>query len=164
MSATRSGEPIVADRNATSIVREFDFPRRTVFEMFTDPKKAAKWFGSPAGAITVLFELDPRPGGTLRIQDRWPGQPVHETSGTVLEVVEPERFAFRSTTALEEGAIPFEALQTVMLEEISPRRTRVVVVVKVLSAGSVPGGVEALLQGFQGGWGETFDKLEKELR
>ncbi len=164
MNETSVGEPVSADRSTARVVREFAFPRRAVFEMFTDPKKAARWFGTPTGAIPVLFELEARAGGRLRIQNRWPGQPVHETTGTVLEVVEPIRIAFRTRTALEEGAVPFEAVQTVTLEEVSPRRTRVVVVVKVLSAGSVPGGVASLLEGFQGGWGETLEKLQRELR
>lgn len=157
-------ESMAGDRDTARIVRDFDFPRGSVFKMFTDPKKAAKWFGSPEGAVVVLFELDARPGGTIRIHDREPSGPIHKTSGTVLEIVEPERIAFRSTTTLEEGMVPFEALQTVTLEELAPHRTRVIVVVKVLSAGSVPGGVDSLVEGFTGGWGQTFDKLERELR
>ena len=164
MSQTQNEQPRAADRGIARVVREFDFPRESVFRMFTDPKKAARWFGSPEGAETVLFELDARPGGTIRIHDREPGGPTHRTAGTVLEVVEPERFAFRSTTTLEDGAAPFEALQTVTLEEVGPQRTRVVVVVTVLSAGSFSGGVQALVEGFEGGWGQTFDKLERELR
>lgn len=164
MSTTESERPPASDRSTTVLTRDFDFPRATVFQMFTDPKKAAKWFGTPEGAINVLFELDARPGGTLRIHDREPGGPIHTTSGTVLEVVEPERMSFKSATSLEEGAPPFEALQTVTLEEVTPNKTRVTVVVKVLSASSFPGGVEALLEGFQGGWGQTFDKLQRELR
>lgn len=163
MRQTGSVEAITRDRSTATITREFDFSRESVFRMFTDPRKAAKWFGTPEGAITDLFELDPRPGGTIRIHDREPGGPLHKTSGTVLEIVEPERFAFRSVTMLEDGATPFEALQTVTLEEIHPKRTRMTVTVKVLSVGSFPGGVEALVQGFTGGWGQTLDKLQRLL-
>ncbi len=163
MSQTESQRSKAGDPNTAVITRDFDFPRATLFRYFTDPKKAAKWFGTPEVAVTVLFELDARPGGTLRIHDQEPGGPVHETSGTVLEVVEPELFSFKSSTALTLGAPPFEALQTVTLEEVSPTKTRVTVVVQVLSAESVPGGVPALLEGFQGGWGETFDKLQRLL-
>ena len=164
MTQTKSTGPMAGDPNTVVITRDFDFPRATLFEYFTDPKKAAKWFGTPEGAITVLFELDARPGGTLRIHDREAGGPIHETSGTVLEVVEPELLSFRSSTELNLGAPPFEALQTVTLEEVTPKKTRVTVVVRVLSAASVPGGVPALLEGFQGGWGETFDKLQRLLQ
>jgi len=52
----------------------------------------------------------------------------------------------------------------VTLEELSPRRTRVTVLVKVLTNGSFPGGVESLEEGFQGGWGQTLDMLQRALR
>lgn len=164
MSQAVSKEPATAERGIARIVREFNYPRKTIFKMFTDPQRAAKWFGTPDGMEPVLFELDPRPGGTLRIHDREGQGNVHTTSGTVLEVVEPERFVFRSVTTLEEGDVPFDALQTVTLEEISPGRTRMTVVVKVLSAGSFPGGMEGLVAGYTGGWGGSLDKLERQLR
>lgn len=164
MSQTESKGLMAGDRSTAVIARDFDFPRKAVFKMFTDPKKAAKWFGTPEGAVTVLFELDARPGGSLRIHDRQPGGSVHKTSGTVLEVVEPERIAFKSATSLQDGTAPFEALQTVTLEEITSTRTRVIVDVKVLSARSFPGGAESLLEAFEEGWGQTFDKLQRELQ
>ncbi len=163
MRAAERRDNRAGDRSVARIARDLDFPRASVFRMFTDPKKAARWFGTPDGAVNVLFELNARPGGTIRIHDQEPGGPVHRTSGTVLEVVEPERFAFKSVTTLAEGSTPFEALQTVTLEEISPTRTRVVVIVKVLSVGSFPGGVPSLVEGFEGGWGQTLDKLQREL-
>ena len=164
MSQTEIGGPPASDQSTTVLTRDFDFPRATVFRMFTDPTKASKWFGTPEGAINVLFELDARPGGTLRIHDREPGGPIHTTVGTVLEVVAPELLSFKSATSLEDGSAPFEALQTVILEEVTPHKTRVTVRVQVLSASSFPGGVSALLEGYREGWGQTFDKLLRELR
>ncbi|HYZ91422.1 MAG TPA: SRPBCC family protein [Actinomycetota bacterium] len=38
-----------------------DAPPETVFEFFTDPEKMKQWMGSNA-------ELDPQPGGVLRVQ------------------------------------------------------------------------------------------------
>jgi uncharacterized protein YndB with AHSA1/START domain len=150
------GEP-----GGMTMSREFDFPRESVFNMFIDAKKAAKFWG-PEGAVKLVFELDPRPGGAIRIHDRYQGKTA-KTSGTITEIVVPERLAFRSATTPEEGTAPWEALQTVTFEELGPKRTRVTVLVKVLSAGSFPGGVQSLEEGFQGGWGETLDMLQREL-
>lgn len=149
-------------RSGVRISREYDFPREAVFRMFTDEKKAARFWG-PEGAVKLVFEFDARPGGAIRIHDQYEGRTA-TTSGTVTEVRVPELLAFRTTTTPPEGTAPWEALQTVTFEELGPRRTRVNVLVKVLATGSFPGGVESLEEGYQGGWGETLDMLQRELR
>lgn len=151
------------DRGVVRLSREFDFPRATVFDMFTDPKKAVRWFGSPKGAVKVRFEMDARTGGALRLSDRWADGPVNHTTGTFLEVVAPERIAMRTATLPDGASAPWEALQTVTFDELGPTRTRVTVVVKVLATGAFTEGVAALAEGYQGGWGETLDMLRDEL-
>jgi uncharacterized protein YndB with AHSA1/START domain len=150
------------ERSAVTMSRDFEFPRETVFSMLTDPKKAAKVWG-PEGAVKLVFELEPRAGGSIRIHDQLEGKTA-KTSGTVIEFDVPERLVFRSVTTPPEGTEPWEALQTVTLDELSPTRTRVTVQVKILATGSFPGGVQSLEEGYQGGWGETFDMLARELR
>jgi uncharacterized protein YndB with AHSA1/START domain len=161
MNQTRTKESMDGGRSAVKITREFDAPRRLVFDMLTDPKKAAKVWG-PEGAVKLVFELDPRPGGVIRIQDQYEGQ-IATTVGTITEFVVPELLAFTSRTTPPGGTEPWEALQTVTFEELSPKRTRVTVLVKILAKGSFPGGVESLEEGYQGGWGETFDMLQRQL-
>lgn len=149
-------------RAGAKISRDFDFPRRTVFNMLTDPKKGAvSW--SPEEAETLVFELDPRPGGAIRIHDRDREGNVHKTTGTVVEIAVPERLVVRTATAPATGAAPWEALQTVLFEELGPRKTRVTVLVRVLATGSFPGGAESLEEGYQGGWGEVLEKLRRAL-
>lgn len=150
-----------ADSDAR-ISREFDFPREIVFRMLTDAKKAVKVWG-PEGSVKLVFELDPRPGGAINIHDHYQGKTA-VTTGTILEFVAPERLVFRSITTPAEGTAPWEALQSVTCEELAGKRTRVTVQVKVLATGSFPGGVESLEEGFRGGWGETFDMLDRAMR
>jgi uncharacterized protein YndB with AHSA1/START domain len=149
------------ERSAVRITRDYDFPRESVFRMLTDEKKAAKVWG-PDGAEKLVFELDPRPGGAIRIHDRYEGKTA-KTSGTVLEFVVPELLVFRSATTPEGATVPWEALQTVTFEALGPRKTRVTVLVKILATGSWPGEAESLEEGYQGGWGETLDMLQREL-
>ncbi|HTP54033.1 MAG TPA: SRPBCC domain-containing protein [Thermoplasmata archaeon] len=144
------------------IARDFDFPRESVFRMFTDAKKAVKFWG-PEGSVKLVFELDPRPGGALRIHDRHSDGVTSKTTGNVLEIVVPERLVFRSATAIGDSSPPFEALQTLTFEALGPSKTRVTALVKVLALGSFPAEVEALEGGFEGGWGQTFDMLQREL-
>ena len=149
------------ERHDVELSRVYDFPRESVFNMFADPKKAVKFF-SPEGAVKLLFEWDPRPGGAIRIHDRYEGT-THKTEGTILEFVAPELLVYRSATQ-GEGDAPFEALQTMKFESLGPKKTRVTILVKVLTPGSFPGGIESLAEGFKGGWGQTLDMLQRELR
>jgi uncharacterized protein YndB with AHSA1/START domain len=150
------------ERSAVQVVRDFDFPRESVFNMLTDPRKGAvSW--SPEEAVNLVFELDPRPGGAIRIHDRDLEGNVHKTSGTVVEIVAPELLVVKTATTPATGTAPWEALQTVTFEELSPKRTRVTVRVKVLATGSFPGDVASLEGGFQGGWGEVLEKLRTAL-
>lgn len=162
---TRKGTTETTDRGGegVAISREYDFPRATVFGMFTDPKKAAKFWGIEA-AVNRVFEIDARPGGAIRIEETDGEGNVGRTSGTVLEVVVPELLVFRSATVMPGGTTPFQVYQTPRFEELGPRRTRVTALVKILDLGSFPGGAADLEAGFKGGWGETFDALEKVLR
>ncbi len=151
------------ERNAVTVSRDYDFPRESVFRMLTEARTASKFF-SPEGAEKLLFEWDPRPGGAIRIHDRHDDDGVaYRTSGTILEIVAPERLVFRRSTSSGDDPAPFEALQTVTFESLGPGRTRVTVLVRVFAAGSYPGGVGALEEGFLGGWGQTLAMLQRAL-
>jgi uncharacterized protein YndB with AHSA1/START domain len=162
MTKAWKDESADGERVAVKISREYDYPRESVFKLLTDPKKAAKVWG-PEGSVKHVFELDPRPGGAMVIHDGDSKRIFAKTSGTILEIVPPELLVFKSATTSAEATDPWEALQTVTLEELSPTRTRVTVQVRVLAAGSFPGGVESLEEGYAGGWGETLDMMQREL-
>src|SRR5262245_28304644 len=98
--------------------------------MFTDAEKAAKWWG-PEGRVSLAFELDPRPGGAMRIADRDPDGTIFRTTGAILDLIVPERLVYKSSTTIGDGTAPFEALQTVIFEELGPGRTRVTAIVEV---------------------------------
>jgi uncharacterized protein YndB with AHSA1/START domain len=150
------------DRAEVELSREYDFPRELVFRMFTDRDKAIKLY-SPEGAVKLDFELDPRPGGAFRVHDRFDGT-EGRTSGTITEIVVPELLVFRTATSINGATPPFEVLQSVKFEALGPKRTRVTIRVKILEVGAFVGGAEALAEGFLGGWGQTLDIVQRELR
>ncbi|MFI5417283.1 MAG: SRPBCC domain-containing protein [Candidatus Lutacidiplasmatales archaeon] len=163
MNQERGKGSMDRERRDAQVSRDFDFPRAIVFNLLTDPKKGAvSW--SPEGAVNLVFELDPRPGGTIRIHDRDSDGNVAKTIGTVMEIVVPELLVVRTATTPPTGTAPWEALQTLRFEEISPRKTRVTILVKVLATGSFPGGIEPLERAYQGGWGEVLEHLQSALR
>ena len=162
MSPKEAKAPISAPRPTVEISRDFDFPRETVFHMFTDAKKCAQFWG-PRGAVKHLFELDPRPGGLLRIHDGDAERVIGKTTGTITEIVPPELLAFRSATAVSDGAAPWEVLQTLRFQALGARRTRLTIQVQILATGSWEGDEASLGEGYKGGWGETLDMLRNHL-
>jgi uncharacterized protein YndB with AHSA1/START domain len=162
MNQQSKEESAYVERKAVTVSKDYDFPRESVFNMLTSRRTASKFF-SPEGAEKVVFEWDPRPGGAIRIHDRDGKGHSGKTSGTIVELVSPELLVFRSTTSVN-GTAPFDALQTITFEALGPAKTRVHVRVKVIQPGGFPGGVESLEEGFIGGWEQTLDMVQRELR
>jgi uncharacterized protein YndB with AHSA1/START domain len=82
------------------ITRIFDAPRHLVFQAWTEPDRAARWWG-PQGFVTTYCDMDVRPGGTFRVCMRSPEGADHWKQGVYREIVEPERLVF--TFAWEDG-------------------------------------------------------------
>jgi uncharacterized protein YndB with AHSA1/START domain len=74
--------------------RLIPFPREAVFGAFRDPARLAQWWG-PAGFTNTIHEFDLRPGGRFRLALHGPDGTDYENDKEFIEVVEPERVAFR---------------------------------------------------------------------
>src|SRR5215471_18228082 len=72
------------------LTREFDAPRRLVFDAFTKPELLKRWFG-PRGWSMVACEVDLRVGGTFRFVLRGPDGEEMGMRGAYREIVPPER-------------------------------------------------------------------------
>src|SRR5260370_28209535 len=55
------------------ITRIFDAPRHLVFQAWTEPDRAARWWG-PQGFVTTYCNMDVRPGGVFRVCMRSPAE------------------------------------------------------------------------------------------
>lgn len=143
------------------VSRVYEFPREAVFRMWTDPKRLGEWWG-PAGCVTVRSDIDPRPGGAMRVDQRHPDGHVHSFRATIEKVAVPELLVYRSVSAGTADFAPWEALDTITFEEIGPSRTRLTAVTKVIAGPQRER--RSLLGAYAGGWGEALDKLQKALR
>jgi len=156
---TASGQGVV------KVVRVFDFPRESVFEMWTDPKKLAEWHG-PEGCVNILCEVDPRPGGVMRVNQRSPKGDISSFNATFEEVIPPELLVYKNAspgTSDEYGGFsPWEARYTVTFEELGPRRTRVTAITVVLAGSQAER--KSLLEAYREGWGQSLDKLQRALQ
>src|SRR5882672_240983 len=126
------------------ITRVFDAPRSLVFEMWTDPKHVARWWG-PRGFTNPVCELDVRPGGAIRIHMRGPDGTVHPMTGVYREIVAPERIVFTSA-ALVKTIRSGATTQTVRARIL--KRT----------AAAAP-----YLAGMEEGWTQSLERLEADL-
>lgn len=75
------------------ITRIFDAPRHLVFQAWTEPDRAARWWG-PQGFITAYCDMDVRQGGAFRVCMRSPAGVEYWKQGIYCEVVAPERLVF----------------------------------------------------------------------
>ena len=75
------------------LLRVFDAPRELVFEAWTKPEHAMKWFG-PKGFTCTLHEMDVRVGGRWRFDMLGPDGKLYPNRIEYLEIVPNERLVF----------------------------------------------------------------------
>jgi uncharacterized protein YndB with AHSA1/START domain/uncharacterized glyoxalase superfamily protein PhnB len=73
--------------------RVFDAPRELVFDVWTDPKHLAKWWG-PDGFSTTTRNFEFKKGGVWRFVMHGPDGHDYENRITYDEIVRPERIAY----------------------------------------------------------------------
>jgi uncharacterized protein YndB with AHSA1/START domain len=115
MNATTNAAAETMDRELL-ITRIFDAPRALVFKAWTEPDRAARWWG-PQGFVTVYCNMDVRPGGAFRVCMRSPEGTEHWKQGVYREVVEPERLVFTFAWEDAEGKPGHETVVTVTFSE-----------------------------------------------
>jgi uncharacterized protein YndB with AHSA1/START domain len=98
------------------ITRILDAPRNVVFQAWTEPGRAARWWG-PQGFVTTYCDMDVRRGGAFRVCMRSPEGVDHWKQGVYREVVEPERLVFTFAWEDAEGKPGHETLVTVSFAE-----------------------------------------------
>jgi uncharacterized protein YndB with AHSA1/START domain len=146
-----------------TIVRTFDAPRELVWKAWIDEKMLAKWWG-PNGITIPVCTVDMRVGGAMRIVmlagkelgsfagTEWP------MTGTVTEIVEPEKLVFVSSPIIDDKPI-MDTLSTMTLKEVGDKTemTLRIVVTRTTPAAEGP------LSGMEMGWNQSINKLAKFL-
>jgi uncharacterized protein YndB with AHSA1/START domain len=135
----------------TRVVAE---PRRFVFQLWTDSKHVAQWWG-PHGFTNPVCQLDARPGGAIHIGMRGPDGTVYPMTGRYRDLVEPERIVFTSAALDAAGRPLFEVLNTVALTE-QGGQTALTVEAHVVEATDA---AEPYLAGMDAGWVQMLERL-----
>jgi uncharacterized protein YndB with AHSA1/START domain len=137
------------------LIREFNAPRRLVFDAFSKPEHIRRWWGT-RGTPIVQCDIDFRPGGRYRFVVRREKGQEYAFRGEFHEITPPERIVQTFEVEGMPGSISFE---TLTLTEHNGTTT--------LRARSRMESIEArdamLRSGMEAGAAETYDRLEELL-
>ena len=103
-------------------IREFDAPRDLVWQVWTDPKHLAQWWG-PNGFTTTTSSFDMRAGGVWRFVMHGPDGRDYQNRITFDEIVKGERIAYRHGGGDDVEPVQFRTVVT--FEDLGGRCTRI---------------------------------------
>ena len=152
LTITKSG-----DRDLV-MTREFDAPRKLVYDAHTKPDLVRRWLLGPPGWTMPVCDMDVRVGGTYR----WVWRKETDGSemgmgGVYREVKAPERLV--TTERFDEAWYPGESLNTLVLIEQGSRTT----LTQTMRYES-PAAREAVIKsGMEKGVAASYDRLEDVL-
>jgi len=155
------------------ISRVLDAPRALVFEVWTDPKHMARWWG-PKGFTNPVCEMDLRIGGVHRVVMRSPEGVEYPIKGQYREIVAPERLVMtldcsEHPDAWHDMVKPNRGkgernpagvmLQTVTFEDLAGK-TKLTIRTRFESAAIR----DAMLKmGMTEGWSQSLDRLQAHV-
>jgi len=156
-SVDRTGVTRYATQNEDEFVitRVVAAPRGMVFDAWTKPEHVSKWLLGPEGWTMPVCEIDLRPGGSWRYVWRKDNGAEMEMSGTVREVVRPERLV----TTEKWGPEWPETVNTVVLTEEGGQTT----ITLTITYPSKEAREAALATGMKDGTELSFARLEQLL-
>ena len=139
--------------------RFLDAPRELVFDVWTDPKHLAAWWG-PRGFTNPVCEVDARPGGEIRIDMTGPDGAVYPMRGVFTEVVRPERIVMSSRAHGSAGGdASLEVVNSITFEEHNGGTKLTVHAVMVRFD---PEMIDSV-RGMEEGWSQTLDRLDAHV-
>jgi len=104
------------------MTRDFNAPRRLVFDAFTKPELVKQWLLGPPGWSMPVCEIDLKVGGAYRYVWRQDSDGAEMGMGGVFrEIVPQERVV--CTEAFDKAWYPGEALNTLLLSEQGGKTT-----------------------------------------
>jgi uncharacterized protein YndB with AHSA1/START domain len=155
------------------IEREFNAPRDVVFKVWTQPEHLAKWM-APKGFQSEYKKADVKPGGMYHYVMTSPDGAQMWGKVVYKELKFPNRIVYLQYFSDEAGGVtrhpmsstwPLEMLTTIVFEEPSKGKTKIVLTWEPQDANAVElETFEAAKSGMTQGWGGTFELLENYLK
>lgn len=139
------------------ITREFDAPRRLVFDAFTKPELIQRWLLGPDGWSMPVCEIDLRVGGSYRYVWRHASGNEMGMGGIFREIVPPERIV--STEKFDHSWYPGEAVGTIVLTEHAGKTT----LTQIVAYQSAEALQQVLKSPMESGVAAGYNRLEEML-
>jgi uncharacterized protein YndB with AHSA1/START domain len=102
------------------LARDFNAPRRLVFEVWTKPEHVIRWWAGCDDSTLTVCEIDFRVGGAWRYVVRGPDGQEYVFNGVYREIVVPERLVHTQIFDVEPYSNS-EALVSVIFEDLGGR-------------------------------------------
>ncbi len=150
--------PKIAPAPDVVITRVFDAPRELVFKAWTEPERLRRWWG-PDGFANLACEVDPRPGGVIRIRSRAPDGTVYHNQGVFEEIVPPELLVFAMDARVQDGNVFLAGVTTVTFTEQAGKTT-----LTMTARITWPTPAVKHLAGMKAGWNQALNHFAVELK
>ena len=137
--------------------REFDAPRRTVWQAFTSPEHIPHWMTGPDGWTMPVCEMDFRVGGKWHYVWRRANGNELDMVGEYREIVPQERYVNTENW----GADWPETINTNVFSDTEDGRTLVVSTVRFPSKEARD---RAIGTGMNSGWSTSYARLDAYLQ
>jgi uncharacterized protein YndB with AHSA1/START domain len=138
--------------------RHLDAEPERVWRAWTTRSRIRRWW-APAHFRVAVCEVEPHPGGMLRIALAEPDGTVHDSTGGFLAVQRPHQLTFELSPVDPAGRALFRTRHDLHLAA-SGKGTALDL---VLVVDRVRAGAAAAIGGIQLGWEQLLDNLEREL-
>jgi uncharacterized protein YndB with AHSA1/START domain len=154
-ASTGSTSYITPSDREVLMTRVVNAPRRLVFAAWTEPRHLQRWLTGPEGWTMPICEIDLRPGGRWRYGYRKASGKEMTLTGSVLEVVPPERFVTTESWGPEWP----DTVNTLVLTESEGRTT----IALTITYASKEARDAALDTGAMDGMNRAFELLDELL-
>jgi len=139
-----------------TIRRTLNGSRDLAWELWTNPKHVAKWWG-PLGFSNPVCEWNAKPGNKIFIEMVAANGDHHPMDGEFMEVRKPERLVFLTAKLGEKGERLVENIHTLTFEE-HDGKTIISLHIHVRMATAE---AKNSIKGMDIGWNQSLDRFEK---
>jgi len=156
--AAAEEDPAWAEGRILRILRTVPARPAEVWPFWTTAERMRTWW-APEHFTVAECEIDPRPGGAMRLVMQEADGARYASAGHVLDVSPPYALDFTMAALGPDGARLFEVLHAVRFDE-HPDGTQLALEIRITSS-TAP--AAPAIAGMRVGWEQSLDKLAREL-